>query len=281
MLDSVSIKDRVYEFLNNPDSELPVFDRTALMVHQEATRQEPDTDKIVSFIAQDQVLAAEVLKAANAPFFRGIKKISRIQVALVRIGLIEVVNCVMLASQRKNYISRNPFVQQYVTDLWKHSMACAYGAQWIVRRGGYPELAPEAFIAGLVHDVGKLLVLKALVPSGDQGASAPRVTKAAAEEFMGALHPEAGADLLEKWNLPEMYSIVCRDHHRLEYDFSNMVLVAVCLANKVCMKLGIGLGKEPDLILVTTSEAGLLGLTDVVLAELEIGMEDYVAQSDI
>lgn len=280
MLDAVSIKERVYDYLNNPESELPVFDRTALAVHQEAAKKDPDTDKIVSLIAQDQVLAAEVLKAANAPFFQGIKKISKIHDAVVRIGLSEVVNCVMLATQRKNYISRNPFVQQYAAELWKHSMACAYGAQWVVRRCGYPELAPEAFIAGLIHDVGKLLVLKALVATGEQGSSAPRITKAAADEFMDTLHPTAGAELLEKWNLPETYCSVCRDHHRADYDFTNMVLVAVSLANKVCMKLGIGLRRDPDLILVTTSEAGLLSLTDIVLAELEIGMEDYVAQSD-
>lgn len=276
-----SIDERVREYLDEPGSDLPVFDRTALQIHQESAKPDPDTDKIITYIVQDQVLAAEVLKVANSPFFRGIKKLSRIQDAVVRIGLREVVNCVMMATQRKNYASRNPFVQQYTTVLWKHSVACAFGAQWLVRRSGYEDLAPEAFISGLIHDVGKLLVLKALVSVGEKDKAAPRITKTAADEFLDTLHPEYGFLLLERWNLPESYSIVCRDHHRPDYDTTNILLVAVRLANEVCRKLGIGLREEKDLVLVTCSESGLLGLSDIALAELEIAMEDYIARNEV
>lgn len=62
------IDDRIHAFLEEPGSDLPVFDRTALLVHQEAIKRDPDTDKIVSYIVQDQVLAAEVLKVANSSF---------------------------------------------------------------------------------------------------------------------------------------------------------------------------------------------------------------------
>ena len=281
MFEIASIHDRVREFLEEPGSDLPVFDRTALLIHQEASKDEPDTDKVVSLIVQDQVLVAEVLKVANSSFFRGIKQISRIQDAVVRIGLREVVNCVMMATQRKNYASRNPFVQQYTNTLWKHSVACAFGAQWLAKRCGYEDLAPEAFIAGLIHDVGKLLVLKALVSVSEKDRNAPRITKTAADEFVDTMHPECGFLLLEKWNLPEPYCVVCRDHHRRVYDTGNTLLILVRLANLVCRKLGIGLREDPDLVLVTCSEAGLLALTDITLAELEIAVEDHAANAEI
>lgn len=281
MFEIASIHDRVREYLEEPGSDLPVFDRTALLVHQEAAKQDPDTDKVVTLIVHDQVLVAEVLKVANSSFFRGIKKISRIQDAVVRIGLREVVNCVMVATQRKNYASRNPFVQQYTNTLWKHSVACAFGAQWLARRCGFDDLAPEAFIAGLIHDVGKLLVLKALVSVGERDRNAPRITKTAADEFVDTMHPECGFLLLEKWNLPEPYCVVCRDHHRKDYDTSNTLLILVRLANLACRKLGIGMQHDPNMILVTSSEAGLLGLTDISLAELEIAVEDQIAKAEI
>jgi HD-like signal output (HDOD) protein len=281
MYEAESIYDRVREFLDNPASDLPVFDRTALQVHQEASSEDPDTDRIVQLIVQDQVLVAEVLKVANSSFFRGIKKISRIQDAVVRIGLREVVNCVMMATQRKNYASRNPFVQQYTHSMWKHSVACAYGAQWLARRCGYVDLAPEAFIAGLLHDVGKLLVLKALVFVGEKERAGPRITRTAADEFVDTLHPECGFLLLEKWNLPEPYCVVCRDHHLRSWDSANILLVLVRMSNLVCRKLGIGLCRDPELVLVTCVEAGLLGLTDIALAELEIAVEDHVAGTKI
>lgn len=276
MFEIASIDERIREFLEEQVSDLPVFDRTALLVHQEAAKEDPDTEKILGYIVQDQVLVAEVLKVANSAFFRGIKKISRIQDALIRIGLREVVNCVIMATQRKNYSSRNPFVQQYTSTLWRHSVACAFASQWLVRRAGYPELAPEAFIAGLIHDVGKLLVLKALVSVGERDRDAPRITRTAADEFLDSMHADAGFRLLLKWNLPEIYAVVCRDHHRPDYDMGNIVLVAVRLANLVCQKLGIGLREDRDLVLVTCSEAGILALSDIVLAELEIAVEDYL-----
>jgi HD-like signal output (HDOD) protein len=281
MFEIASIYDRVREFLEEPGSDLPVFDRTALLVHQEATKPDPDTDKVVNLIVHDQVLVAEVLKVANSSFFRGIKQISRIQDAVIRIGLREVVNCVMMATQRKNYASRNPFVQQYTNTLWKHSVACAFGAQWLARRCGYDDLAPQAYIAGLIHDVGKLLVRKALVSGGEMDRDAPRITKTAADEFVDTMHPECGFLLLEKWNLPEPYCVVCRDHHRKDFDTTNILLILVRLANLACRKLGIGLAHDPGLILVTCSEAGLLGLNDITLAELEIAVEDQIAKAEV
>lgn len=274
----ISIDERIKEYLSEPGSELPIFDRTAFQIQQEASKTDPDQDRIINFIIQDQILAAEVLKVANSPFFRGISKVGRIQDAVLRLGLNEIVNCVMMVTQRRNYATRNPFVQQYMTALWRHSLACAFGAQWLVRKCGYPDLAPEAFIAGLTHDVGKLLVLKALVSVVEKDREAPKITKAAADEFLATLHPQCGYLLMEKWNLPESYALICRDHHRPDFDEANILLVAVRMANEVCHKLGIGLYEAKDLVLAICNEAGILGLSDITLAEMEIAVEEYLVR---
>lgn len=278
MFDIASIEERINLFLEESNGDLPVFDRTALLVHEEASSGDPDPDKIIALIAQDQILVAEVLKVANSSFFQGIRKVSRIHDAIVRIGLREIVNCVMMAAQRKIYNSRHPFVQQYTTTLWQHSVTCAYGAQWLARHTGYEDLAPEAFIGGLLHDVGKLLVLRALVSVSEKSKNAPKITKIAADEFLDTLHPQTGALLLEKWNLPEQYCVVCRDHHCAQYDKADILLLLIRLANLVCTKIGVGIPQKDDVELLTCPEAGLLGLSDITLAELEIAMEDYAAQ---
>lgn len=281
MFATTSITDRIQSFLEEHHSDLPVFDRTAMLVHQEASRPDPDTNKVLSYISQDQILTADILKIANSSFFQGLKKISRIQDALVRIGLREIVNCVLISTQRKNYNSDNPFVQEYTTVLWRHSLACAFAAQWLSKRGGHPDLAPEAFIAGLLHDVGKLPVLKALVDVGAQDLDAPRLTRAVADEFLNSIHMDTGYELLLKWGLPDFYAVICRDHHRFDYDPTNILLVIVRLANLTCRKMGIGLHEEKDLVLATCSEAGVLGFSDIVLAELEIAVEDYLLHNKL
>ena len=65
------------------------------------------------------------------------------------------------------------------------------------------------------------------------------------------------------------------------HDPGKILLVMVRLANLVCRKIGIGLRTDPDMILVTSTEAGILGLSDITLAELEIAMEDHVTNAEI
>ena len=115
---------------------------------------------------------------------------------------------------------------------------------------------------------------------GERDRDAPRITRTAADEFLDSMHSDVGYKLLLKWNLPEIYAVVCRDHHRPDYDTTNILLVAVRLANLVCQKLGVGLQPDKDLVLVTCSEAGVLALSDIVLAELEIAVEDYLSRGE-
>lgn len=277
MIEVLSVNERVQQYLNEPVWNLPVFDRNARLVRQEAEKSRPDGEKMVQCILQDQVLTAEVLSLANASFFQGIKKIGHIQEAIARIGLPGVMECVTAAAERTTN-TESAFVRQYMTDLWRHSVVCGYGAQWLVRRCGREDLVMDAYIAGLLHDMGKLLVLKALISVIENDKDTIRLTKVVADEFLDAMHAEYGFSLLSKWNLPEAYCDICKNHHLTRYDTTNTLLTAVRLANQACCKLGFGIHHDKDLQLETSLEASVLSLSDIALAELEIAMEDYVAR---
>jgi hypothetical protein len=79
---------------------------------------------------------------------------------------------------------------------------------------------------------------------------------------------------MQRWNLPEEYSLVARDHHLPEVDANNLVLIVVRLANQMCHKMGIGLKGESSIILHATPEATQLQLSEVDLARLEVRLED-------
>ena len=79
---------------------------------------------------------------------------------------------------------------------------------------------------------------------------------------------------MRHWNLPEKYCEIARLHHADEFDEKNLLLALVRLANKACSKLGIGLAKEPSLVLSATPESEVLRLSEVNLANLEIYLED-------
>jgi HD-like signal output (HDOD) protein len=79
---------------------------------------------------------------------------------------------------------------------------------------------------------------------------------------------------MHRWNMPEVYCEVVRDHHLPEIKSSNMLLALTRLVDQACNKLGIGMCPNPTLVLFATIEAQLLGAKEITLAELEITIED-------
>ncbi len=72
---------------------------------------------------------------------------------------------------------------------------------------------------------------------------------------MTVLHTEQGYNLMKQWNLPEEYCVIARDHHKKDFDSKNLLLLMVRLSDMACLKLGIGLRKEPSLVLSASEEA--------------------------
>ena len=97
-------------------------------------------------------------------------------------------------------------------------------------------------------------------------------------EVLQHMHVEQGAMLMQHWNIPELYGEIVRQHHAETYDTSNTLLLMVRLVDMACKKVGIGLHHDPSIVLSTTAEAQALGAKEVVLAELEIMLEDDDAE---
>jgi HD-like signal output (HDOD) protein len=136
------------------------------------------------------------------------------------------------------------------------------------------ELIPKAFIAGLLHDMGKLYLLTALEKILASKTAGFKPTPQLIEKILDNLHSVLGFSLLTKWYLPEQYRLIARDHHAQEYDRSDMLLVIVRLVNNVCIKME---KNDPlaDLSgIVSSREADLLGIPEIGVAELEIALED-------
>lgn len=91
-------------------------------------------------------------------------------------------------------------------------------------------------------------------------------------EILGSdMHAQQGHVLATKWNLPDEYRAVVRDHHREPCDANNILLLFVRLVDQVCEKIGVGLHGDPHIA---------LGLGEVALAELEILLEDSAAMAN-
>jgi HD-like signal output (HDOD) protein len=250
--------------------------RSQVAVRLQKALQEPDANvpQVLELIESDQALTADVLRVANSSFYRGLSAISTVRSAVVRIGSAEVLRLAIAATEKEQYRVRDPRLGELMAPLWNHAMGTAIGARWLAHRLGYRDIESEVFIAGLLHDVGKLLLVRVcddLLRSGELGAEIPI---SLLTEVMQAGHCQHGAALMQHWGLPTAYHEVALNHHSDTIDSANTILLLVRLANHTCRALGIGLAHDPSLDLAATQEAFALNARDILLAELSIMLED-------
>jgi HD-like signal output (HDOD) protein len=269
-----SIVDVVKTRLAAGALSVPVFHAVALRLTQVLARPDFSIEDVNQLISADPGLASQVLRVANSAFYAGLSKVNTIREAIIRLGSREVANLAMLTTQQDLYRSEDPSYNTLMQTLWKHAFCCAVGSKWLAAKAGLGARAQEAFLAGLLHDIGKLFLLKAMEEICRDGAMSAGAGPAVLAEVLESLHVEEGHRLMVQWHMPEIYCEVVAGHEGEVWDQGNTLLAVVRLVNSACRKLGIGLRSDPTLLLFASAEARLLGLKEVALAELEIIIED-------
>jgi HD-like signal output (HDOD) protein len=269
-----SLLDIIDERLADDNTLLPAFDRTANEVQREIVKEDPDVAKIERLIVSDQALTSQVLRTANSAFYKGLTKVATIRNAIVRLGTDEVAKIVLLVTQRRQFQIGDVTFRQNMLDLWKHSVGCGIGAQWLARECGFRSMVYQSFTAGLLHDVGKLLLMSVISAIRRSSDIDMNPSDELAMEVLDGFHAQYGHTLLENWNLPDVYCRAVRDHHIEDFDKDDVLLLIVRVVNQTCHKMGIGTRADPDLVVSALPEANLLGVSEIALAKLEIQLED-------
>jgi putative nucleotidyltransferase with HDIG domain len=277
MTEPLTLVDIIEQHLASEQLQLPVFPPLAAELQQMLTQEECNMHQVAAKIMEDQALASHLLRMANSAFFTGLSKVTTVKDAIMRLGVKQVTNLVLLVTQGRQYRTTTKLMGLYGKSLWQHATACALGTKWLAERLGHKSLAQEAFLAGLLHDIGKLFLLQVLDNLQASGEYNLSLSKVMVLEVMASLHAEQGARLLQAWNLPEVYCHVARQHHADSVEGDHCVLLLVRLVNFACHKLGIGIHQNPAMVLATTPEAQLLEAPELLLAELEIMLEDALA----
>jgi HD-like signal output (HDOD) protein len=268
-----SLLDIVEEYVASETLNLPVFPTVAQELHKKMADENSSINEIAAIIAKDQALAGQMLKLANSAFFAGLTRVRTIRESIMRLGVNQVYNCLVASGQKDFYLSQDPLIGQYLHVLWKHALATARGSQWLLRKTGYPELADEGFLSGLFHDIGKLLLLRVLetirAENQDIEISEPFIV-----EILDSMHVEQGYTLMNEWSIPEVYCGVAKHHHDEEFDSADSLLMAVRIVDQVCAKTGLSLKPDPALVTATLAEVHAMSIKEIVLAELEVVIED-------
>lgn len=276
MSEEKNLKSLITEAINKPGMQLPVFNPVALELQQLMSDQDASIQSMEATIMRDPALVMQVLRMANSAIYAGLAEIGTLKQALMRVGSKQVLRLAMAAAQFSLYHSNDPRCNAHMQSLWSGAWASAKGAAWIAERSGHGAISEQAFLAGLLHDAGKLVILRAIEEISSSKISSAVLSDHLIEEMLDSLHCEYGYALMKHWHLPEVYCITGRDHHIPQLDAGNALLVIVRLMDQIRSKLGIGCAQDPEILPAASEEAIILRLNEVQLADLEITLEDQL-----
>jgi HD-like signal output (HDOD) protein len=196
-------------------------------------------------IRNDPALASKILKVVNSAFYGLPGQVSNVDRAIVLLGLSAVKNIAIAASMSRLFQGGVPIDGFNGMDLWRHSAAVGSACRRIAQRQGTPAME-EVFLAGLIHDLGLLIVRQALprklAEVITRHRAAPKAFCQIEEEVIGADHQAFGQALANKWRFPRALCTVVGYHHKphlLTPDVRHMVDI-VHVADAIACRAQIG-----------------------------------------
>ncbi len=269
--------NRDLEILIMTASDLPTIPVVATKVMQLIEQESATAKELAKVVASDPAVAARVLKISNSSFYGCQRQIQTLSHAIVVLGFATLKSLVVAASVKQVY-------QPYgLTEklLWEHSFGAGLAARMIARETRMAS-EEEAFLGGLFHDIGKIIMNtmnRQLFQDATQRCYNDGVSFEEAErQVYSYTHAEVGGLVIKKWNFPDMLMHAVLNHHLFKFaedeDPAQINLTCVVgLANMFCHKAGIGIRElNDDLDLMQTVPAQRLGLNE---QRLEILLERF------
>ena len=236
-------------------------------------------------IVQDQALTANILKACNSAYYGYSSRVPSLKRAFVLMGLEALRRIILSASLMAYYTDEKFGYSTQKGDLMRHSVSCGLIAELIAREKKMP--APDvAFTAGLLHDIGKVVLDQFCFEQFDQISD--RVSSRggtfidAETEVLGFDHARVGGMVASKWNLPDVLIEAISFHHHPEASRANCELVsAVHLADNISSMFGEGCGLDELSNRVHQSAISQLGLTKGDVERIVEQLPDVVRQLEM
>jgi len=182
-------------------------------------------EELADVLHRDQAMTAHILRVVNSPLYRTRNPIDSLPQALNRLGFGMVREIAMVIACKQRVFRAREFGPE-VYRAFRHSLATALFAQEVARTIHVD--TEEAFLAGLLHDVGRPVLLQAVA---DLHAESRLVDTPAVMAVVAELHAQVGELLARKWNLPSRVCDAIAFHHEPFSSPSSALSLLVNLAD--------------------------------------------------
>jgi len=221
------IRSELESRLSAGSLELPLLPGVAMEITSAAAKDDVDARTIAEMLKRDAALSAHVLRIVNSPVYSPRAQIVSLQQAVARVGAVKIREIALIIACRTGVFEAKGYEQE-IDQVFRHSIGTALFAQEIARNTR--NNVEDAFLCGLLHDVGRPVLLQALV-------TFLREAKLVSDResvlgLVSELHESAGSALARAWALPETVVSTLAKHHALQPEQESVPVRIVSLADR-------------------------------------------------
>lgn len=255
------LRDRILLKLKS----LPAMPQVVLKAQQVMRNSKLGMRHLAQVIEKDPAMVVNILKTANSAYYGVTGNISSIQNAVTLVGgrVVEEIISMSIAS---GFLDRT--LDGYALEpraMWKHSLAVAFGSR-IIAGKKIQGLGSNAFLAGLLHDVGKIILDKYIFERKEMFeeflADGQQIFLSAESKILGFDHSQIAFEMCKRWNIPNDLITAIRFHHYPSRSNKNKLAYIVHVADCISILSGFGSGSDGLLYQMEKNALEFLGLQD-------------------
>ena len=258
--------------------EIPTLPSVLMQVNNVLSGNSQTIEAVSGIIEKDPALTAKILKLANSSYYGLSYRVDTLKKAITVLGFNTIRNLAFTVSVF-NIFNKESGTSLDLKGLWYHSLGCAIASKALLKKMD-PLLQEKAFMGGILHDIGKVIICQNLPGEMKKILQVMRTNKsvrqsALEEKLLGFNHAEIGSYIAEKWHFPRELVLAINLHHSpltvSEMNEKKEVEILVSgayVGNQISKALA--LGKSSDIIVtdIVPSTWDLLNITHRELPEI-------------
>ncbi len=221
---------------------------------------------LADVIVKDASIAVKLIATANSPLYKGRETIRSIRQSIPRLGIKETQSLVLAIANKGLYKTNSKHFSALLEKIWLHSLACAYLARAIADKRKLSD--PERFFSiGLVHDIGKTMLVKVLSDQKSQGRSLSTIeVTTCIKEFS----PSVSGIILRHWKFTKDFVRAATMHDGPIFDrTTEKVVLVMNIANNLAQSLGYGIEED---------EVDIDGLESIKLLKIDLHVIEAIME---
>ena len=211
-----NMRDLVIKSLEDPEvNKLPSLPHILIKLLRACREEDICFDTISDIISKDAALSTKVISVANSPVYGHARHLESLKHILMFLGLDTIKSIAITASVKQFFSRYSNEKSLFLKHFWKHALNCATIAKELAKLTNYKYIE-EAYIAGLLHDIGKLVLENKAGLEYSQSAHSKIQAKDLLDlekQNFNITHDDLGSMLLDKWGINESISDAVRYHH--------------------------------------------------------------------